>query len=147
MTNIMLPQQCIVYKAHHIRLTFTQSVSLLHLSVYYYHCAELGTMTIIQQLCVNADVQSLTLLSSPPSEGNITRSCPHTNVTITCTATQVATLRWYAVPGLRDQGYAFITSPDTVMCIADQEMFTTPSMSYRSINYKCYIILLYSFSL
>ena len=62
-----------------------------------------------------AGVQSLTLLSSPTSEENIIHSCPHTNVVITCTATQVATLHWYAVPGLRDLGYAF--TPSTMASI------------------------------
>ena len=55
----------------------------------------------------HAGVQSLTLFSSPTSEGGIIRSCLHTNITITCTATQVKFLRWNAEPGLRDQGYTF----------------------------------------
>ena len=40
-------------------------------------------------------MESLSLSSSPPSseEGHVT-ACPHTTVTLTCTATQVGSLLW-----------------------------------------------------
>ena len=54
----------------------------------------------VNMLCTG--VQGLTL-SSPLVVGNHITTCLGTNVVLTCTATQVAFLRWTSVPGVLDR--------------------------------------------
>ena len=42
----------------------------------------------------------MTLSSSVAPDGRHITACPHTNITLTCTATQVTALIWSAQPGL-----------------------------------------------
>ena len=54
-------------------------------------------------------VHGFSLSSSPLSEDGHTTVCPHTNVTLTCTATQVGSLGWR----IQDRHiYTFVAIPD-----------------------------------
>ena len=57
-------------------------------------------------------VQGLTLSSTVAPDGRHITACPHTNITLTCTATQVTALRWIAVPGIPDNSIQFV--PDDI---------------------------------
>ena len=50
-----------------------------------------------------SDVETATLSSTLPYEGNSITACPSSNVILTCMVTQRPTLRWEAVPGLSEQ--------------------------------------------
>ena len=50
-----------------------------------------------------SDVETVTLSSTLPYEGNSITACPSSNVILTCMVTQQPTLRWEAVPGLSEQ--------------------------------------------
>ena len=43
---------------------------------------------------LDTGVECLSLSSSPPSEEGHITACPHTTVTLTCTATQVGSMAW-----------------------------------------------------
>ena len=47
-----------------------------------------------------AGAQGLTLSLSVAPDGRHITACPHTNITLTCTATQVTARLWRAMPGL-----------------------------------------------
>ena len=56
-------------------------------------------------------------------EGNHISACPHTSVTLTCTATRVISLKWYAVPGLPDPGRIFLPTHEDNTAFQD-DIFT-----------------------
>ena len=58
-------------------------------------------------------VNGLTLTSSVESEGRHVSVCPHTNITFTCTATQVAFLFWLAPPLLDALDMAVFSPSDS----------------------------------
>ena len=57
-------------------------------------------------------------------EGSHISACPHTSITLTCTATRVISLKWYAVPGLpADPGRIFLPTHEDNKAFQD-DIFT-----------------------
>ena len=69
-----------------------------------------------------AGVQPLTLSSTPISEGDRLIACPGTSITITCSATQVASLSWLSMPGSLVHG--FIPNDDEPTVVIDEYTLT-----------------------
>ena len=62
---------------------------------------------------IRAGISGLSLTSSVETVGKYVTVCPHTSITFTCSASQVSSLTWFALP--------YLDEDDTVVIYASQD--------------------------
>ena len=67
----------------------------------------------MQCMHIHAGVIGLELTSSVESVGGYVTGCPHTTLTFTCSATQVSSLTWLALPYLNEDDTVIIFASET----------------------------------
>ncbi|CAI8022070.1 hypothetical protein GBAR_LOCUS12988 [Geodia barretti] len=95
-------------------LHYSRFLTMLNVQLF---CTLLANVLLTQSLQRCACTSALSLTSSIESVGIYVTACPQTNVNFSCSATQVSSMMWFALPHLDED--------DTIVLFASQNVYSS----------------------